>query len=91
MLPHVLETGEQQGRPNSVFSCCRFYAGGAKEVGTRGVMAGKSYNFAFLDRDEAGDRLAVERDLDFAGPSLAESFPRKRRPYAFQGTERAAS
>ena len=38
-------------------------------------MAGKSYDFAFSDCDEAGDGLAAERDLDFAGPSLAESFP----------------
>ena len=75
LLPHIFETSQQQGCANSVFSCLRFDAGGAEEVGTGGVMAGKSYDFAFLDRDEAGDRLAVERDLDFAGPSLAESFP----------------
>jgi hypothetical protein len=36
-------------------------------------MAGKSYDFAFSDCDEAGDGLAAERDLDFAGPFLAKN------------------
>jgi hypothetical protein len=40
LLPHIFEKSQQQGCPDSVFSCLRFDAGGAEEVGTGGVMAG---------------------------------------------------
>jgi hypothetical protein len=76
LLPHVLEAGEQQARANSVFSHLKLYTGWAKEIAKCRVMAGKSHDLTFPDRDEPGDRLAAKGDLGLAGPALGEILPR---------------
>src|SRR5262249_7102359 len=72
LLPHVLEAGEQHGCANSVFSCLRFHAGRAEEIAKSSIMAGKSYDLAVMDRNEARNWLAAERDFGFARPFLGE-------------------
>src|SRR4029077_2496259 len=78
LLPHVLKAGEQQARANSVFSHLKLYTGWAKEIAKCRVMAGKSHDPTFPDRDEAGDGLAAKGDLGLAGPSLSEILPHPR-------------
>src|SRR5882757_4412372 len=44
LLLHGFETGEQQGCPDSIFSCVRVGAGGTEEVATGCIVAGKPQN-----------------------------------------------
>src|SRR5215469_1309409 len=60
LLLHVLETGQQQGRPDAALPCLRCHTGGSEKVAASGVMAGKARDPAVLDRDEAGHRLPAE-------------------------------
>src|SRR5438094_3259484 len=53
-------------------------------------MAGEPDDLLLLDRDEAGDRLAAERDFGFAGPCLAETLPHPGGDLVLFGGERAA-
>jgi len=75
LLAHGFKASEQQGCTNSAISHPRVYAGRPEEVGTGGVVAGKSQDVSFPDHDETGNRLAAERDFDFARPSFAEGLP----------------
>jgi hypothetical protein len=90
LLPHVFKAGEQQGCTYSAISRARFDAGGPEEVRTGGVMAGKSQDVAFPDHDETGNRLAAERDFDFARPCLAEGLPYPSGHLVLLGRESAA-
>jgi hypothetical protein len=53
---HVFKASEQQGFTDSAISRAGFYAGGPEEIGTGGVVAGKSQDVFFLDHDETGNK-----------------------------------
>jgi len=78
LVLHGFEAGDQQGFPIPFFfffCAVRLDAGGAEEVGGKVASWQAKPTMAFLlDRDEAGDRLAAERDLGFAGPHASLKF-----------------
>src|SRR3954452_23419690 len=72
LVPHVVQTGQQQRGADTTSSGARINAGRTEEIGTCRVMAGKAQQALSLDRDEAGDGFTGKRNVGFTGPCFAE-------------------